>query len=145
MFTCVQLISMRRYAVLLTAVAFLLVIPGCYNHPVRHLTSDIGLVKVGETSRHEVISLLGEPDSTRMVSTTIEEWTYYEEDKSLWQKTPGVGGMFSPKGYKTVVLILEGDIVKAARYGAYDKKELDWQDDYTWQEFDQKTETKTGK
>ncbi|MEK6201628.1 MAG: hypothetical protein N2A40_04305 [Desulfobulbaceae bacterium] len=147
MSTCVLLVStrrcVRRCAVLLTAVLFLMVIPGCYNHPVRHLTSDIGLIKGGETSRREAISLLGEPDSTRMVSATTEEWIYYEEDKSLLQKTPGVGGMFSAKGYKTVILTLEGDIVTASRYGAYNKNELDWQDDYTWQEIDQKTETKT--
>ncbi|MBW6520626.1 MAG: hypothetical protein K0A99_06390 [Desulfoarculaceae bacterium] len=145
MSTCVQFVSMRRRAVLLTAVLLLMVIPGCYSHPVRHLTSDIGLVKVGVTSRQEVISLLGEPDSTRMVSATTEEWTYYQEDKSLLQKTPGVGSMFSAKGYKTVVLTLEGDIVTATRYGAYDKDELDWQDDYTWQEIDQKTKKKTDK
>ena len=149
MSTCVLFASIRRFSVLLTPVLLLLVMSGCYSHPVRHLTSDIGLIKAGETSRREAISLLGEPDSTRMVSATTEEWIYYEEDKSLLQKTPGVGGMFSAKGYKTVILTLEGDIVTASRYGAYNKNELDWQDDYTWQEIDPKpeikTETKTGR
>ena len=149
MSSCVLFASIRRFSVLLTPVLLLLVMSGCYSHPVRHLTSDIGLIKAGETSRREAISLLGEPDSTRMVSATTEEWIYYEEDKSLLQKTPGVGGMFSAKGYKTVILTLEGDIVTASRYGAYNKKELDWQDDYTWQEIDPKpeikTETKTGR
>ncbi len=149
MSSCVLFASIRRFSVLLTPVLLLLVMSGCYSHPVRHLTSDIGLIKAGETSRREAISLLGEPDSTRMVSATTEEWIYYEEDKSLLQKTPGVGGMFSAKGYKTVILTLEGDIVTASRYGAYNKNELDWQDDYTWQEIDPKpeikTETKTGR
>jgi hypothetical protein len=142
MSTCVLFASIRRFSVLLTPVLLLLVMSGCYSHPVRHLTSDIGLIKAGETSRREAISLLGEPDSTRMVSATTEEWIYYEEDKSLLQKTPGVGGMFSAKGYKTVILTLEGDIVTASRYGAYNKNELDWQDDYTWQEIDPQPETK---
>jgi hypothetical protein len=88
-----------------------------------------------------------------MVSATTEEWTYHEEDKSLLQQTPVVGGAFSSKGYKAVILILNGDIVVAARYGDYDKHEFDWKDDYKWQKIDQKagteaetkTETKTGK
>jgi hypothetical protein len=133
---------MRRLAVLLAVVLLFMAIPGCYNHSVRHLTSDVGLIKAGETSRQEALSLLGEPDSTRMVSATTEEWAYHEEDKSLLQKTPLVGGAFSSKGYRTVVLTLNGDIVTAARFVAYDKDEFDWKDDYTWKDIDQKTEKK---
>ncbi len=143
MSTCILFVSMRRFAVLLISVLLLMVMSGCYNHPVRHLASDVGLIKAGETTRQEVISLLGDPDSTRMVSATTEEWTYYDEDKSLLQKTPLMGGAFSSKGYNTVVLLLNGDIVTAARYGAYNKDEFDWQDDYRWQKIDQKPEKKT--
>jgi len=117
-----------------------MVMSGCHNHPVRHLVSDVGLIKAGETTRQEVISLLGDPDSTRMVSATIEEWTYYDEDKSLLQQTPLMGEAFSSKGYNTVVLLLNGDIVSAARYGSYDKNEFDWQNDYHWQKIEKKTD-----
>jgi hypothetical protein len=117
-----------------------MVMSGCHNHPVRHLASDVGLIKAGETTRQEVISLLGDPDSTRMVSATIEEWTYYDEDKSLLQQTPLMGEAFSSKGYNTVVLLLNGDIVSAARYGSYDKNEFDWQNDYHWQKIEKKTD-----
>ncbi|MDD3815081.1 MAG: hypothetical protein PHZ02_10580 [Desulfocapsaceae bacterium] len=143
MSTSILLVSMRRFAVLSISVLLLLVMSGCHNHPVRHLASDVGLIKAGETTRQEVIALLGDPDSTRMVSATTEEWTYYDEDKSLLQQTPLMGRDFSSKGYNTVVLLLNGDIVTAARYGAYDKDEFDWQDDYRWQKIDQKAEEKT--
>jgi len=146
---CAIFVSTRRFAgLLLTTVLLCLAMSGCYNQPVRHLGSDVGLIKAGETTRQEVLSLLGDPDFTRMVSATTEEWTYQEEDKSLLQQAPVVGGAFSAKGVKTVVLTLNGDIVTAARYGDYSKGEFDWKDDYKWQKIDQKaettTETKTG-
>ncbi|MFH2123115.1 MAG: hypothetical protein ABIJ50_06505 [Pseudomonadota bacterium] len=143
MSTRMLFVSIRRFAVLSISILFLITLSGCYNHPVRHLASDVGLIKPGETTRQEVISLLGDPDSTRMVSAATEEWTYYDEDKSLLQKTPVMGGAFSSKGYNSVVLLLNGDIVTSARYGSYDKDEFDWQDDYRWQKIDQKTEKKT--
>lgn len=150
---CAVFVFTRRFAGLFTTVLLCLVLSGCYNHPVRHLGSDVGLIKAGVTTRQEALSLLGDPDSTRTISTTTEEWTYHEEDKSLLQKAPVVGGAFSSKGYKAVVLTLNGNIVSAARYGDYDKHEFDWKEDYKWQKIDQKagteaetkTETKTGK
>jgi hypothetical protein len=143
MFTCAIFVSTRRFAVLLTTALLCLVMSGCHNHPVRHLASDVGLIKTGETTRQEALSLLGDPDSTRMISATTEEWIYHEEDKSLLQQTPVVGGAFSSKGYKTVVLTLNGDIVTASRYGDYKKGEFNWRDDYKWQKIDQQDETKT--
>ena len=132
-----------RYCVVLLAMA-LLSLSGCSNHPVRHLASDVGMIKPGETTRQEALSLLGDPDSTRQVSASTEEWIYQEEDKSLGQKVPVVGGAFSSKGNKTVVLILKGNIVTAARYGAYEKGALDWKDDYTWQKIDPTPATQSG-
>lgn len=143
MSTCAIVVSMRRCAAVSVTVLLLMVLSGCHNRPVRHLASDVSLVKAGETTRQEVLSLLGDPDSTRMVSDTSEEWTYYEEDKSLLQQAPVVGGAFSSKGHKMVVLTLSGDVVTAARYGAYEKDEFDWQDDYSWQKIEQKSEAKT--
>ncbi|MCX5869511.1 MAG: hypothetical protein NTY00_02520 [Deltaproteobacteria bacterium] len=148
MSTCAIFVSTRRFAGLLITVLLCLVMSGCHNHPVRHLGSDVGLIKAGETTRQEALSLLGDPDSTRMVSATTEEWMYQEEDKSLLQQAPVVGGVFSAKGVKTVVLTLNGDIVTAARYGDYSKGEFDWKNDCKWQKIDPKaettTETKTG-
>ena len=144
MSTCVMFVSMRRYASVLAMVLFFVTTAvGCHHHPVRHLASDVGLIKKGETTRKEALSLLGDPDSTRMVAEATEEWTYYEEDKSMLQQAPVVGNAFSSKGYNTVILTIHGDIVVGARYGSYNKHEFDWQDDYTWQKIDKKTETKS--
>jgi hypothetical protein len=140
---CAIFVSTRRFAGLLITVLLCVAMSGCHNHPVRHLASDVGLIKAGETTRQEALSLLGDPDSTRKVSATTEEWMYQEEDKSLLQQAPVVGGAFSAKGVKTVVLTLKGDIVTEARYGDYCKGELDWKKDCKWQKIDQKAETPT--
>ncbi|KAF0189645.1 MAG: hypothetical protein FD168_900 [Desulfobulbaceae bacterium] len=138
----VSRISPRRLAVLLTAALLLFGTAGCYNTPVRHLAGDIILIKAGETTREEAKAIMGEPDSTRQVSATVEEWIYQEEDKSMWQKTPVVGDSFSAKGYKTVALMLEGNVVTAARYGTYVKDELAWKEDCKWQKIEDKPQVK---
>lgn len=138
-----RVVVARRCSRVLVACLFLALLAGCSHHPVRNLASDISLVKTGETTRKEVLSLLGDPDSTRMVSDDTEEWAYYEEQRSMWQNTPVVGGAFSSKGNQTVVLTLKGDIVTAARFGAFDKHELDWQNDYSWQKIEKKTDGKS--
>jgi hypothetical protein len=101
------------------------------------------MIKAGVTTRKEALSLLGDPDFTRKVSAATEEWQYQEEDKTIWQRTPVVGGAFSSSGHKRVILTLEGDIVTAARFGSFDKHEFDWQDDYSWQKKHQTPEQKT--
>ena len=37
-------------------------ISGCYINPVRHLASDAALLKVGESTKEDVLVFLGEPD-----------------------------------------------------------------------------------
>jgi len=138
----VSRISPRRLAVLLLSALILCGTAGCYTQPVRHLAGDIMLIKAGETSREEAKAIMGEPDSTRKVSATVEEWIYQEEDKSMWQKTPVVGDSFSAKGYKTVALMVEGDVVTAARYGTYVKDELAWKEDCKWQKIEDKPQAK---
>jgi hypothetical protein len=135
-------VSPRRLAVLLTSALLLVAMAGCYNQPVRHLAGDIVQIKAGVTTREEVKAIMGAPDSTRKVSATMEEWTYQEVDKSMWQKTPVVGDAFSAKGFTTVTLILEGNIVTAARYGTYVKDELAWKEDCKWQKVEDKPQPK---
>lgn len=113
-----------------------LVLGGCSKGPVRHLASDVCMVKVGQTSRQEVLELMGEPDSRRMVAPSTEQWLYYEEDRSTLQAAPVVGETFDPSGYHMVMITLAGDVVSTCRYSAYDEDEFDWQDDYSWQEIE---------
>ncbi|MEN8190587.1 MAG: hypothetical protein ABFS19_12140 [Thermodesulfobacteriota bacterium] len=113
-------------------------ITACSGTPTRHLVSDVSMIKAGQTTRQELISLMGAPDAKRMLSGGTEEWVYYEEDHSLLQDTPLVGGAFDGDGYSMVVITLSGDVVTTCRYSGFDDDEFDWQDDYSWQEIEKK-------
>ncbi len=123
--------SFQRFCLLLLVVSLLLT--GCYNRPVRHLVSDVSLIRVNHSTREDVLVYLGEPDGQRMVSANLEEWVYIEEKESLYQKAPMVGKVFSADGYGKIVVTMEGDLVVGCRYSAYEKDELDWTDDFSWQ------------
>lgn len=115
-----------------------LILTGCFGAPTRHLVSDVSMVTAGQSSREDVIALMGDPDSKRMVSPDIEEWVYYEEDRTLLQDTPLVGGIFNADGYSMVVITFSGDTVATCNYRGYLDDEFDWQDDYSWQETEKK-------
>jgi hypothetical protein len=124
--------SLCRFCILLLAALFLFM--GCSNRPVRHLASDVSLITIGKSSRDEVLTYLGEPDSQRMVSADTEQWAYFEEKKSLLQKTPLIGKVFNPNGYGMILITFKGNLVIGCRYSAYDKDEFDWAGDYSWQD-----------
>jgi len=124
--------SSRCLCGLLLVVVFLLT--GCSNSPVRHLASDASLITIGKSSRNDVLIYLGEPDSQRMVSADTEQWVYFEEKKSLFQKTPFVGKNFNPNGYGMIVITYKSDIVSDCRYSDYDKDEFGWAGNYRWQD-----------
>ncbi|MCF8056760.1 MAG: hypothetical protein K9K37_08985 [Desulfocapsa sp.] len=110
----------------------------CSGKPTRHLVSDVCMIKSGQTSRQEVLQLMGEPDSKRMLGPDTEEWVYYEEARATMQDAPLVGGAFDPDGYNMVVVTLSGNTVTTCRYSGFEEDEFDWQDDYSWQEIEKK-------
>jgi len=115
----------------------LFVIPGlsgCSSTPTRHLVSDVAMISAGNTSREEVMKLMGDPDSKRMLDADTEEWVYYEERAATLEGTPLFGDVFDPDGYEMVLITFKGDIVKNCHYRGHDDDEFDWQDDYSWQE-----------
>lgn len=118
-----------------------LVLAGCSGTPTRHLVSDVCMIKAGQTSRQEVLTLMGEPDSKRMVSPGVEEWVYYEEDRSMMQDTPLVGGAFDADGYNMVRMVITDDTVASCRYSGFESDEFDWRDDYSWQKTEKKQAT----
>ncbi len=130
--------NILRLFLFLSILSLTLFMAGCSGTPTRHLVSDVCMIKVGETSRQDVLKLMGEPDSKRMVTPETEEWVYYEEDRAMLQDTPLVGGAFDSDGYNMVVMTLSGDIVATCRYSGYDDDEFDWKDDYSWQETEEK-------
>lgn len=124
---------------LLIAFLFLtLFMAGCSGRPTRHLVSDVAMIQAGQSTREDVTTLMGEPDTKRMVGDQIEEWTYYEEDRSTLQGTPFVGEVFGADGYNMVIITFMGDIVKTCNYRGYNNDEFDWKDDYSWQETEKK-------
>lgn len=104
-------------------IIFLIVLAGCADHSVRHLSSDISMIKVGRSKRIDVQTYLGEPDEKRVVSDKREEWVYLEEKRSALQNIYVVGGLFSGKGFSSIVLTFEGDVVVASEYRTGDTKE----------------------
>lgn len=106
----------------------------CSSKPVRHLASDASLVKAGVSTKEEVLTYLGDPDSQQMVSATTERWVYNEERKSAAQKVPFLGKMFSSKNYSRIIVTFEGEKVVEVRFSSFDSDEFDWSDDYSWQE-----------
>lgn len=121
-----------------TALLLALLLAGCSGTPTRHLVSDVCMIKSGQTSRQEVLQLMGDPDARRMVSTDTEEWVYYEESRAFMQDTPLVGGAFDPDGYNMVVITLTGNTVDTCRYSGFEDDEFEWQDDYSWQDTEKK-------
>ncbi len=116
----------------------ILFIAGCSGAPTRHLVSDVCMIKSGQTSRQDVLQLMGEPNSKRMLSSDTEEWVYYEEARAMVQDTPLVGGAFDPDGYSMVVVTFLGNTVATCRYSGFEDDEFEWQDDYSWQEIEKK-------
>lgn len=126
------MIPVTRFVLLVLAAAVLLT--GCYNKPVRHLASDAVLVQVGSSDREEVLTYLGEPDEQELLADGTEKWLYREYENSMTKSAPLVGKYFGPKNYGTVTVLFKDGVVVKCVYGAYDHDELDWAEDFDWQE-----------
>ncbi len=112
---------------------FMLLGGGCYNQPVQHLASDAALIKIGKSTKNDVLLLLGEPKAQQFIGNGAEEWVYYEEEMSMMQRTPLVGSLFDPKGYTMIRIVLENDLVKSCDYSGYESGEADWSGNNSWQ------------
>lgn len=117
-----------------SCILVLAILGACSSKQVRHLASDASLVKAGESTKEDVLTYLGDPDSQQMISATSERWIYNEERQSAVQKIPFVGNMFSAKNYSRIVVTFEGENVVEVRFSSFDSDEFDWSDDYSWQE-----------
>ena len=123
---------LRRCSILLLGV--LILVAGCSTPPVRHLASDASLITIGKSTRDEVLTFLGEPDSERMISPDTRQWVYFEEKPSTLQRAPLVGKSFKPLGYGMILLTFKGDLVIDCRYSSYDQDEFNWAGRYSWQD-----------
>ena len=114
--------------------AAVLILSGCYSHPVRNLASDAALVKVGQSTRDDVLSFLGEPDDQQTVAKGVEKWLYREKTTTTLEKAPVVGKYFGTPGVGRVVVTLKDDRVTDCTYDAHDDDDTDWAKDFSWQE-----------
>lgn len=121
---------MKTYTLcLFAALALLLSISGCYMKPVRHLAADVALLKVGETTREDVVVFLGEPDEVKEIGDGVSKWLYLEKDQSLLRKTPLIGKSIGSSVFHRAVVTLKDDIVIDAIYTSSENREKDWADD----------------
>ena len=121
----------RVFVLLLVALVGL---SGCYTRPVRHLASDVALLKVGTSTQEDVLVFLGEPDEQQMVSEGVERWLYLKEDKTLFERTPFIGKHIGSPQYSRVVVTLTKGIVSDCVFSVTDEDDFDWADDFDWQE-----------
>jgi len=110
------------------------ILTGCYNRPVRHLSSDAALLRIGESSSEDVLIYLGDPDEQEMVADGVEKWLYKKKDMSLFERIPYAGKYIGAPEYSRVVVTIDHGIVTDCRFSQSDEDDLDWADDYSWQE-----------
>lgn len=108
-------------------------VTGCYIKQVRHLASDSALLKVGASTREDVIIFLGEPDEQQVVGEGVEKWLYRDKDSSFLEKTPFIGKHIGSPQYHQVVVTLRNGIVADCVYSSTDEDDMDWANDYSWQ------------
>lgn len=122
--------KIRSFLLILT---FLAGVTGCYTTPVRHLASDAALLKVGESTKEDVLVFLGEPDEQQEVGAGVEKWLYREVEKTLLEKTPLIGKYTGTPEYHALVVTLHKGIVAECVYSSTDKDEMKWTKNYSWQ------------
>ena len=124
-------LNIRVFIVLLVT-AFLL--SGCYNKPVRHLVSDAALLKIGKSSSEDVLIYLGDPDEQKTLGDGVEKWLYKKEDRTLLERIPYAGRQFGAPEFSQVVVTIVNGIVTECIFSLSDEDDMDWADDYSWQE-----------
>ena len=107
---------------------------GCYNAPVRHLASDVGLLKVGVSTEEDVLVFLGEPDEKQELESGVETWLYRDKQMTLLEKAPLVGKRLGSPEYQLAMVTITNKIVTKVLYSSSDADDMDWADDYPWQE-----------
>ncbi|OEU58561.1 MAG: hypothetical protein BA862_04050 [Desulfobulbaceae bacterium S3730MH12] len=120
--------------IMLFLLAAVFVLSGCYNKPVRHLASDAALLKIGESSSEDVLIYLGDPDEQKSLADGVEKWLYKKKDMNFFERIPYAGKYIGAPEYSQVVVTIANGIVTGVTFYQSDEDDLDWADDYSWQE-----------
>ncbi|MBW2681969.1 MAG: hypothetical protein JRC69_00185 [Deltaproteobacteria bacterium] len=120
--------------IMLFLLATVFVLTGCYNKPVRHLASDAALLKIGESSSEDVLIYLGDPDEQKNLADGVEKWLYKKKDMNFFERIPYAGKYIGAPEYSQVVVTIANGVVTDCTFYQSDEDDLDWADDYSWQE-----------
>jgi hypothetical protein len=122
-----------RLNILLAVMVALITLAGCYTTPVRHLSADVALLKVGQSTEEDVLVFLGDPDERQELVGGVEKWLYHEKKMTIFEKTPWMGKYLGAPEYQEVVVTITNKIVSDVSYASSDADDLDWDDDFSWQ------------
>ncbi|MBM9518432.1 hypothetical protein JWG39_01215 [Desulforhopalus vacuolatus] len=100
----------------------------CYNTPVRHLTSDIGMVKKGVSSEEDVLIYLGDPDKVEEPGDGRERWIYRQAEKTAAEKLPWVGSHFGSPQEDVAIITFTNKVVSSVQYTSSDPDEMSWEE-----------------
>jgi hypothetical protein len=123
----------RMYSSLLVLLT-VFALAGCYMTPVRHLSADTALLQAGTSTRQDVIVFLGDPDEQQELGEGVEKWLYKEKDTGYLEKTPLIGRYFGSPTYNQLVITFRNGIVTDSVYSYSDDDDMDWANDFSWQE-----------
>lgn len=103
-------------------------VSSCYNTPVRHLTSDIGMVKQGASSKEDVLIYLGDPDKVEELSENQERWTYRQAEKTGAEKLPWVGSHLGTPQEDVAIITFNNNVVSRVQYTSSDPDDMGWEE-----------------
>ena len=106
--------------------AFMILSLGCTSKEyVKHLASDACLITPKQSTKQNINDYLGTPDKKQVLTNGSEEWTYFQQNKSLLRKTPYVGPKLGSEQYDVVVITFRDEIVEACQYRMFTKEEFE--------------------
>jgi outer membrane protein assembly factor BamE (lipoprotein component of BamABCDE complex) len=94
---------------------------GC-SSSVRHICSDVCLVKQGNTPK-QVMDILG-PPNMKTPTETGELWNYYTAQQSPLKRTPGVGMLFGTVTYDVIHITFTDNVVSNCQYRHANEQEF---------------------
>lgn len=102
--------------------ALTLVLFGC-SGSVRHISSDVCLVKQGNSAK-QVMDILGSPNM-KTPTETGELWSYYTAQESPLKRTPGIGLVFGTTTYDVIHITFTEGVVSNCQYRHANAKEFE--------------------
>ncbi len=110
---------------LLGLLALMVVSVGCSSkEQVRHLASDACLITPQQSTKQNIHAYLGQPDKKQTLANGNEEWTYFQQNKSLLRKTPYIGQKLGTEQYDVMTVVFRGEIVDACQYRMFTEEEF---------------------